>query len=67
MLASDTNPVAWLRPGRLSPPEALTVFISVLGQSDMRPATGPSVGESVTRDGLSHVSVLMLLRKNDPS
>ena len=59
--------MAWLRPGSLSPPDALTVFISVFGHSAMRPCTGPAVGESVTRDGLSHVSVVTLLRKNDPS
>src|SRR5437870_12013959 len=66
MLASETNAVAWLRPGRLSPPDALTVFISVFGQSDMRPWTGPAVGESVTRDGLSQVSVVMLWWKSEP-
>ena len=67
MLATDRNAVAWLRPGRLSPPAALTVFISVFGHSAMRPCAGPSVAESVIRDGLSHVSVVTLLWKNDPS
>ena len=59
--------MAWLWPGSFSPPEALTVFMSVFGQSAMRPCTGPAVGESVTRDGLSQTSVVTLLRKNDPS
>src|SRR5471030_1663557 len=67
MLATDRNAVAWLRPGRFSPPAALTVFISVFGQSAMRPCAGPRVAESVIRDGLSQVSVGILLWKNDPS
>src|ERR1019366_5862142 len=67
MSATDRNAVAWLRSGRLSPAAALTVFMSVFGQSDMRPAAGPSVAESVTRDGLSQVSVGTLLWKKEPS
>src|SRR3954447_12842240 len=67
ILATDRNPVAWLWPGRLIPPDALRVLISVFGQSAIRPCAGPSVDESLTRIGLSHTIVVTLLWKNDPS
>ena len=64
---TETKAEARLRPGSFNPPDALTVFMSVFGQSDMRPCAGPAVGESVTRAGLSHTSVVTLFRKNEPS
>src|SRR4051812_19000525 len=67
MPATDRNAVAWLWPGRLIPPDALRVFISVFGHSAMRPCAGPRVAESLTRIGLSHTIVVTLLWKNDPS
>ena len=67
MLPTDTYAVARLRAGRLSRPMTFTEFMSLSGQSDMRPCTGPAVGESVARSGLSQVSVPMLFRKNEPS
>jgi hypothetical protein len=67
MLATDTNAVAWLWAGMLIPPDALNVFISVFGHNAIRPWTGPAVGESVTRPGLSHTSVVTLLWKKEPS
>ena len=67
MLPTERYAVARLRPGSFSPPEALTVFMSVFGQSAMRPCTGPAVGESLTRPGLSKTSVVTLFLKNDPS
>src|SRR4051812_50087094 len=44
MPAIDRNAVAWLWPARLIPPDALRVFISVFGQSAMRPCAGPAGG-----------------------
>src|SRR5262245_13671433 len=67
MFATERYAVARLWPGSFSPPEALTVFMSVFGQSAMRPCAGPAVGESLTRPGLSQTSVVTLFLKNDPS
>src|SRR3954466_8530388 len=67
MPAIDRNAVAWLWPARLIPPDALRVFISVFGQSAMRPCAGPAGAESLTRSGLAHTIVVTLLWKNDPS
>src|ERR1700674_1892414 len=66
-LPTEMYAEARLRPGSFSPPDALTAFMSVFGQSAIRPWAGPAVGESVTRDGLSHTSAVTLFRKNDPS
>src|SRR6266540_4359355 len=66
-LPTEMYAEARLCPGSFNPPAALTLFISVFGQSAMRPCAGPAVGESLTRDGLSHTIVVTLLRKNDPS
>ena len=49
------------------PFEMLPVFWLLSGQSASRPCSGPAVGESVMRSGLSQTSVCTSLRKNDPS
>src|SRR3954462_14184872 len=66
-LPIDTYAVARLRAGRLSMPDTLPAFMLLSGQSDMRPCSGPRVGESEMRRGLSQTSVARSLRKNDPS
>src|SRR5579871_4459715 len=66
-LPSETYAVAWLAGVSLTRPETEAEFKSLSGQSAMRPFDGPAEGSSVERSGLSHVSVLMLLWKNEPS
>ena len=66
-LPTEMYAVARLRAGRFNSPDTLPVFMLLSGQSDIRPCSGPAVGESVTRSGLSQTSVLTSLRKNDPS
>ena len=67
MLPIETKADARLRPGSFMPPAALTVFMSVFGQSDMRPWAGPPTAASVRRDGLSQTRVGTSFRKKDPS
>src|SRR5438552_9482872 len=71
MLPIDRYAVARLRPGMLIPPLTLAVFMLLFGQSDSRPIAGAddpaATAASVTRTGLSQLSVGMLLRKNEPS
>src|SRR5262249_33061311 len=71
MLPIERYAVTRLRPAKFTPPAAIAAFMLLFGQSDSRPNAGAELlfaaGASVTRIGLSHVSVVTLLRKNDPS
>src|SRR2546422_445934 len=66
-LPTEMYAVAWLRAGRFRLPIALPAFRLLFDQSDMRPCSGPSVGESATRCGLSQTIVSTSFLKNDPS
>src|SRR6185436_11106452 len=66
-LPTEMYAVARLRPGRFSRPDTLPVFRVLFGQIDIRPCSGPAVGESVIRSGLSQTRVSSVLRKNEPS